>query len=137
MQLQVIYTKTFESLRLFQKKTLNSTQAKGATLLDTKEQSCKQGVVGASGTGGITMVLTLLTEVVAFHVKRSIIKTREPTLQLFFSVAGKFGTTGLGLEEKIHAELCHPLEVFLGISSRSRERDWSIRNWSIQRAYVA
>ena len=83
------------------------------------------------------MIFTLLTEVVAFHVRLSIIEIGEPSLQLSFSLTGKFGTTGLSLEERIHTELCHPPEVLLGILSRSRDRDWSIRNWSIQRACVA
>ena len=56
---------------------MNSTQGKGATPLATKEQSCKRGAVGARSAGGIKIIL----------------------------VACGFGTTGLSLEEQVHAEL--------------------------------
>ena len=36
-------------------------------------------------------------------------------------MAGRFRTTSLGLEEKIHTEFCHPLSVFLArAGTRSR-----------------
>ena len=56
-----------------------------------KEQSCKRGTVGASGTGGIEIILAVL----------------EP-----FSLAYGFETNGLSLKEKIHAEHYHCLKVF-------------------------
>ena len=77
LRLQVIYTKTLKSPWLFCREALNSTQGKGATSLATKEQSCKRGTVGACGAGGIKII---------------------------FVVCG-FGTTGLSLEEQVHAEL--------------------------------
>ena len=60
MRLQVVYLETLESPRLFHRKTLNSTQGKGATPLATKEQSCKRGAVGTCGAGGIKIILALL-----------------------------------------------------------------------------
>lgn len=36
--------------------------------------------IGASDTGGVKMVLTLLPEVVAFHVRFTIIKARKTSL---------------------------------------------------------
>ena len=93
----------------------------------TKEQSCKRGTVKASGTGGSKMVFTLLTEVVAFYVRLSIIEIGEPSLQLALSVSGGFGTTSLGLKERVHAKLRYPLKVFLGILGGSRDRDWNIQ----------
>lgn len=43
-----------------------------------KEQSRKRGAIGASGTGGIEMILTLLAEVVALLVRLSEKKVRKP-----------------------------------------------------------
>ena len=71
------------------------------------------------------MILALLTEVVAFHMRLPIIEIGEPSLQLSFSVAGGFGTNGLSLKDRIYVDLRHRLKVFLGILGGSR--DWSIR----------
>ena len=87
MRLQVIYTKTLESPRLFRRKTLNTTQGKGVTPLATKEQSCKRGTVGARGASGIKIILTLLGD----------LRVWDGWLQL---------------GERIHAELCHRSSVY-------------------------
>ena len=42
-----------------------------------------------------------------------------------FSVTCKFGAIGFSLEERIHAELCHRLKVFLGILGGSWGGDWA------------
>ena len=55
----MIYTKTLELSKLFQKKNFNSTQGKGATLLATKEQSYKQGIVKAHNVGSMKIILAL------------------------------------------------------------------------------
>ena len=70
----------------------------------TKEQSCRRGTVGASGASGIEMILVVLGA---------------------FSLACGCGTTGLSLEEQIHAEHCHRLKVFLGVLGGSCGRDWT------------
>ena len=70
----------------------------------TKERSCKRGTVGASGAGGIEMILAVLGP---------------------FSLACGFGTNGLSLKEKIHTEHCHCLKVFLGVLGGSYGGDWT------------
>ena len=42
-----------------------------------------------------------------------------------FSLACGFGTNGLSLKEKIHAEHCHRPKVFLGILGGSYGGDWT------------
>ena len=45
-----------------------------------KEQSCKRGMVEAGSASSSKIILTLLTKVVAFYVRLSIIEIREPSL---------------------------------------------------------
>ena len=68
----------------------------------TKEQSCKQGMVGASDAGSIEIILIVLR---------------------LFWLTCKFGTNGLSLKEKIHAERYHCPKVFLGILGGSYDGD--------------
>ena len=86
-------------------------------------------MVGASGTGGVEVVLTLLTEVVILHMRLLIIEIRESSLQLPFSVtflmASRFRTIGLCLEKRIHTELCHCLKVFLVVFGGRCGWDWT------------
>ena len=91
-----------------------------------KERSRKWITIKASGTDGSEMILILLTEVVAFYERLTIVKVREPSLQLSFSVAGWLRAIGLSLEEQIHADFCHCLKIFGGVLSGSRGRDWNI-----------
>ena len=70
----------------------------------TKEQSCKWGTVGASGAGGIEMILAILGP---------------------FLLACAFGTIGLSLEEQVHAEHSHHLEGFLSVLGGSYGGDWT------------
>ena len=42
-----------------------------------------------------------------------------------FLLACEFGTNGLSLKEKIHAEHCHRLMVFLGVLGGSYGGDWT------------
>ena len=100
----MVYTEALESPRLSRRKTLNLSQGKGATPLATKEQRCKRGTVDARGAGGIEMILAVLGPV---------------------SLACGFGTNGLSLKEKIHAEHCHRPKVFLGILGGSYGGDWT------------
>ena len=44
-----------------------------------------------------------------------------------FSLACGFGTTGLSLKGKIHAENCHRPKVFLGVLGGSYGKDWTSR----------
>ena len=44
-----------------------------------------------------------------------------------FSLACGFGTNGLSLKEKIHAEHCHRPKVFLGVLGGSYGGDWTSR----------
>ena len=67
----------------------------------TKERSCKRGTVGASGTGGIEIILAVLG---------------------LFSLACEFGTTNLSLNEKIHAEHCHHPKIFLAVLGGNYDR---------------
>ena len=100
----MVYTEALESPRLSRRKTLNLSQGKGATPLATKEQRCKRGTVDARGAGGIEMILAVLGPV---------------------SLACGFGTNGLSLKEKIHAEHCHRPKVFLGVLGGSYGGDWT------------
>ena len=82
MQLQVVYTEALESPSLFRRKALNSTQDKGSlTAWFRRLCKCQQKLI-------------LLQKKQAVNGVR--LKARG---------AGKFGTTGLNLEERIHAEL--------------------------------
>ena len=66
-------------------------------------------MVDASGAGGIEMILAVLGP---------------------FSLACRFGTNGLSLKEKIHAEHCHRPKVFLDILGGSYDGEWTSRiNW--------
>ena len=42
----------------------------------TQERCCKENTIGALGPGGGKMILTLLTEVIAFHVGLTTIDVR-------------------------------------------------------------
>ena len=79
-------------------------------------------MIRASGTGGGKMILTLLAEVVALHVRFSMIEVRESGFERTLLRAW-FRATCLSLEEQIHAESCDFLEVFLGVSGGSQSRD--------------
>ena len=70
----------------------------------TKKQSCKQGTVVASIAGVIEMILAVLG---------------------LFLLACELRTNGLSLKEKIYAEHCHCLKVFLGILGGSYGGDWT------------
>ena len=74
----------------------------------TKERSCKQGTVDASGANGIEIILLVLGP---------------------FSLACGFGTNSLSLKEKIHAEHSHRPKVFLVILGKvlggSYDGDWT------------
>ena len=73
----------------------------------TKKRGCKRSTangVRARGTGGIEMILAVFGPV---------------------SLAYGFGTNGLSLKEKIHAEHCHRLKVFLGVLGGSYGGDWT------------
>ena len=98
MQLQVVYTETLESPRLFQKKALNSTQGKRATPLATKEQSCKRSAVGACGTSGIKIILAL--------------------------VGYGFGTAGFSLNRLIQESFGRSLQARLGCHTRQSRKDF-------------
>ena len=58
--------------------------------LTMKEQSCKRGMVGAGGAGGSEMILALLTEVVAFHMRLSIIEIGQRSGNLAFSCPSRW-----------------------------------------------
>ena len=61
-------------------------------------------MVDVSGAGGIEIILAVLGP---------------------FSLACGFGTNGLSLKEKIHAEHCHCPKVFLGVLGGSYGGDWT------------
>ena len=81
----------------------------------TKEKSGKKCLVRASGTGGSKMILTLLTEMVVFHVEFAMVEVWEPGFEGTPSRAW-FQATCLRLEEQIHTEFRDSLEVFLDVS---------------------
>ena len=68
------------------------------------------------------MILTLLAEVVALHMRFTMIEVQEPGFERTFSRAW-FRAICLRLEEQIYAEFCDFLEVFLGVLGGSRSRD--------------
>ena len=72
--------------------------------LITKEWSYKQGMVDASGVGGIKMIFAVLGP---------------------FLLVCEFGTNGLDLKEKIYTKYYHHLKVFLGVLGGSYGRDWT------------
>ena len=55
-----------------------------------KERSCKRGTVGAGGAGGSEMILALLTEVVAFHMRLPIIEIGQRSGNLAFSCPSRW-----------------------------------------------
>ena len=70
--------------------------------LITKEQSCKWSTVDANGADSIEMILAAL----------------GPFLLVY-----RFRTNGLSLKEKIHAEHCHYLKIFLSVLGKTYGRD--------------
>ena len=50
----------------------------------TQERCCKENMVGAFGSGVGKVILTLLTEVIAFHVGFITIHVRESAFQQLF-----------------------------------------------------
>ena len=92
----------------------------------TKEQSGKRCAIEAGSAGGIEVIFTLLAEVLTFHIELLILEIGEPSLQLTFSVAYRFRTTALTLEERIHAELHDLLQIFFNVLCRSGGRNWCI-----------
>ena len=63
-------------------------------------------MVDASSAGGIEMILAVLG---------------------LFSLACGFGTNGLSLKEKIHAEHCHRPKVFFNVLGGSYDEEWTSR----------
>ena len=47
----------------------------------TEEQGCKRHFIGAGRTGGVEVVVALLTEVLALHMRLPIIEVRERGFQ--------------------------------------------------------
>ena len=72
--------------------------------LIAKKWSYKRGMVDAGGASSIEMILAVLG---------------------LFSLACRFGTTGLSLKRKIHVEHCHCPKVFFGILDGSYDGDWT------------
>ena len=73
--------------------------------LTTQERSCKEGAVGAGGTSGVKMVLTLLTKVVVLHMRLTIEEVREMRFQKTSAgtiLAAWIQAVGLGLEERVN-----------------------------------
>lgn len=72
-----------------------------------------------SNTKSSKRIFILLTKIIAFNNKFSIIEVKKLSFELSFLLIGKFRITGLSLVEKIHRKLCLSLEVFLDIFSKS------------------
>ena len=87
MRLQVVYTETLESPRLFRRKALNSTQGKGSSTAWFRRLCWRQ--------------------------RKLILPQRNGDFLGAFSVACGFGATGFSLEGRIHTELCHRPSVYL------------------------
>ena len=97
--LQMVSTNALELLRFFRRNALNSSQDQGAIFLPwlrclcwcqrklIQPRSCKRRKVGPGGAGGIIVILTLMAEIVAFHIGLSIVDLREPSFQRPFSGA--------------------------------------------------
>ena len=103
--------------------------------LATKEKSGKRCLVRTSGTGAGEMILTLLAKVVALHIRFTMVKVREPGFERTPSRAW-FWATRLRLEDRIHAEFCDSLEVFLSILGGSWSGNWSSQGWGIRRSHI-
>lgn len=74
-----------------------------------------------SNTKSSKRIFILLTKIIAFNNKFSIIEVKKLSFELSFLLIGKFRITGLSLVQKIHRKLCFSLEAFLDIFSESRK----------------
>lgn len=74
-----------------------------------------------SNTKSSKRIFILLTKIIAFNNKFSIIEVKKLSFEFSFLLIGKFRITGLNLVEKIHKKLCLSLEAFLDIFSESRK----------------
>ena len=64
----------------------------------TKKRGGERGLVGASGQGSVKMILTLLTKMVAIHVRFSKVQVRKPGLKRTLSGLRLTLTLSLTLE---------------------------------------
>ena len=103
MRLQVVYTEVLESPRLFQRKTLNSTQDKGSlTAWFWRQCKCQQKLILLQRNEAVNKVRLV--------PRAPVVSTWSLYFLRAFLVACRFGATGLSLEEQVHAEHCYRLE---------------------------
>ena len=91
----------------------------------TQEEYCKGNGVGAIGSGNGKVILTLLTEVIAFHVGLTIIDVRQSSLQWLLTGAIRGRSSGF---EDCPEDL---LQIFFFILSNrrfSKGIDWGMRS---------
>ena len=90
----------------------------------TQERCCKENTVGALGSGSSKLILILLTEVIAFHVKLITIDIRWSSLQWLLTRAIK--RRSLGFEDRPEDFL----QIFVCILSNRRLNSRGV-NWGL------
>lgn len=90
-----------------------------------KERGGKRGLIRARGPGGVKMILTLLTKMVAVHVRLPGVQLREPGLErLFLRLRlGRSRGLNLGLQIGLHKLF---EQLVGGGRSRSETRSGSV-----------
>lgn len=87
------------------------------TDISSKKRGFKRGAVRTSGSGCFKMVLTLLTEIIAVHVRFSIVQVRNPGFERALSRSSLILTL-----DGFHIDLHKLMKIFIGILVRSGGR---------------